>query len=441
MENSKALALINELMKIHPKGYDLSLGRITRLLKKLDNPQNKLPPVIHVAGTNGKGSTIAFCRAMLEADGKIVHVDTSPHLVNYHERFRLGAEGGGKYVSDDAFAETLQRVADANAGEPITVFEILCAVMFLLFSENSADVALVEVGLGGRFDTTNVISNPKVSVITPVSLDHESFLGDVVEKIAFEKAGIIKPGCQVVIAEQNDLSRDVLEAAAERVRAPIAIGGQDFSSHEERGRLVYQDENGLLDLPMPKLVGDHQIINATTAIAAIRYGGFDISTSAIEAGLNNVSWPGRLQQLTTGELLKSAPRGSDLWVDGGHNPNAGEAISAFMRELQARDHKKLVLVFGMLTTKDPQGYIQEFAGLAKNVLTVPITSSDSGYDPSELANVARNAGLNAKVMSSVRAALDEINAGWEDKNPPRILFCGTLYLVGDVLAQNKTPPE
>ena len=441
MKNSKALKLINELMQIHPKGYDLSLGRISQLLEKLGNPQDKLPPVIHVAGTNGKGSTIAFCRAMLEADGKIVHVDTSPHLVNYHERFRLGAEGGGKLVLDDVFAEALTRVAEANGGEPITVFEILTTVMFLLFSEHPADVALLEVGLGGRFDSTNVIKRSKVSVITPISLDHESFLGDVVEKIAFEKAGIIKPSCQVVIAMQDDAARAVLEERAGQVGAPIVIGGQDYSCHEELGRLVYQDENGLLDLPVPKLVGDHQIINAATAIAALRYGGFDISDNAIEEGLKNVSWPGRLQQLKSGALLEFAPEGSELWADGGHNPNAGEAISAFMQDLHNRDHRKLVLVFGMLNTKDPEGYIKEFVGLADKMYTVPITSSEAGVDPEVLAKTARDAGLDAVAIGSVRAALDEIEANWKDDLPPRILFCGTLYLVGDVLEQNKTPPE
>ena len=441
MENSKALKLINELMQIHPKGYDLSLGRISQLLEKLGNPQNKLPPVIHVAGTNGKGSTIAFCRAMLEAEGKTVHVDTSPHLINYHERFRLGAIGGGKFVSDDLLAEALARVARANDGEPITVFEILTAVMFLLFSEHPADVALVEVGLGGRFDSTNVIQQSNVSIITPISLDHESFLGDAVDKIAFEKAGIIKHGCQVVIAEQDNTSRTVLEERAMQMKAPIAIGGQDYSCHEERGRLVYQDEHGLLDLPAPNLVGDHQIINAATAIAALRYGGFDISSKAIETGLKNVSWPGRLQQLKSGALLEFAPEGSELWVDGGHNPNAGEAISVFMKNLHNRDHRKLMLVFGMLTTKDPEGYIKEFANLAQKIYTVPITSSEAGFDPEVLAETAQNAGLDAVAIGSVRAALDEISDSWNDGLPPRILFCGTLYLVGDVLEQNKTPPE
>ncbi len=440
MEKSKALELINQLMKIHPKGYDLSLGRIGRLLEKLGNPQDKLPPVIHVAGTNGKGSTIALCRAMLEADDKIVHVDTSPHLVHYHERFRIGQKGGGKFVSDEELANALQRVADANNGQPITVFEILSATMFILFAENPADVALIEVGLGGRFDSTNVIKKSAVSVITPISLDHEKFLGDAVEKIAFEKAGIIKTGCQVVIAEQGDLSRNVLENRAMRVGAPIAIGGQDFSSHDERGRLIYQDENGLLDLPMPKLFGDHQVINATTAIAALRYGGFDISNEAIEVGLSNVYWPGRLQKLQGGALQEFAPLGSELWVDGGHNPNAGEAISAFFQELNGRDSRKLILVFGMLKTKDPEGYIQEFSKLADQVYTVPITSSDAGYLPEELAEIAQNAGLAAKPVDSVRDALDKIKANWVGEQGPRILFSGTLYLVGDVLAQNKTPP-
>lgn len=441
MAESKALALINDLLKIHPKGFDLSLGRIRKLLDKLGNPQDKLPPVIHVAGTNGKGSTIAFCRAMLEAEGKSVHVDTSPHLVNYHERYRMGAKGGGRIVSDDVFAEALTRVAKANAGTPITVFELLSAVMFVLFSEHLADVALIEVGLGGRADVTNVISKPQVSVIAPISLDHESFLGDTIEKIAFEKAGIIKENVPVVIAEQDDAAMGVLEDVALRHNAPIAIGGQDFSCYEEHGRMVYQDENGLLDLPLPKLVGKHQLTNAATAIAALRYGGFNISVSAIEEGMKNVNWPGRLQQLNSGRLLERLPKGSELWIDGGHNPGAGEAISSFMRKLQQRDKRKLVLIFAMLTVKDPSSYLEGFTGLVDRVYTVPVASSDAGFGPEELADLANKAGLVASPQKSLNKAIDLISQEWTYEHPPRVLICGTLYLAGEALAKNKTPPK
>lgn len=441
MGHSKTLALINELMKIHPKGYDLSLGRIRRLLAKFDNPQDRLPPTIHVAGTNGKGSTIALCRAMLEADGRLVHVHTSPHLVNYHERFRLAAKGGGRFVADGVLADALRRVADANGGAPITIFEILIVATFLLFSENPADVALIEVGLGGRFDATNVITSPRICVVTPVSLDHERFLGSKVEAIAGEKAGIIKNEIPVVIAEQSDVTRAVLEQRAVKIGAPVIIGGQDFSHHQEHGRFVYQDENGLLDLPFPGLPGQHQFVNAATAIAALRYGGFEPSTGAIEQGLKNVSWPGRLQRLGSGKLLELIDSEAELWLDGGHNPGAGMVISEFVSALQKRFERPLFLVFGMLTSKDPVGYFNEFAGLVEHMYAVPIVMSDAGFDPQELAELASKNGIVATAEKSVSAALKAISTRCRGKTAPRILICGSLYLAGEVLDLNGTPPE
>ncbi len=441
MATSKSLALINDLLKIHPRGYDLSLGRIRRLLEKLGNPQDNLPPVIHVAGTNGKGSTIAFCRAMLEADGKSVHVDTSPHLVQYHERFRLGAKGGGRFVSDDVFADVLARVAAANDGQPITVFEILSATMFILFSGHPADVALIEVGLGGRADVTNVIEKPKVCVIAPVSLDHEAFLGNTISRIAYEKAGIIKKNVPVIIAEQDDEAREVIEDVARQHKAPLAIGGQDFTTYSEHGRMVYQDENGLLDLPLPALPGRHQLTNAATAIAALRYGGFDVSTAAIEKGMKSVSWPGRLQRLKTGKLFDHLPKGTDIWIDGGHNPDAGQAISQFMAGLQQKDPRELIVVFAMLTTKNPHGYIKEISTVTKRILSVPVASSNSGFSPQELADEAARTGLRATAHSSLMEAMDIINREVAERPAPRILICGTLYLAGEALAINETPPE
>ncbi len=447
MADSKALAVIDELLKIHPKGFDLSLGRISGLLEKLGNPQDQLPPVIHVAGTNGKGSTIAICRAILEADGKLVHIHTSPHLVNYHERYRIGAEGGSRIVDDDVLADALNRIAKANDGTPITVFEILTAATFLLFCEHPADVALIEVGMGGRFDATNVMKKPQVSVITPVTLDHEKFLGRKVEDIAAEKAGIIKPAVQVVVAQQSDETRAVLEDKAREAGAPIAIGGQDFGHYVENGRFIYQDENGLLDLPLPTLVGDHQLINAATAIAALRYGGFDVSSDATENGMKNVSWPGRLQQLKSGALLKLLPNDAELWIDGGHNPGAGTVISKFIQQLQSRVERPLILIFGQLTTKDPVGYLKAFSGLASHIYTVPITSSEAGYLPQELTEIAMSLGIEASSCGSLKAALKKINDNWTSesgptgKAAPRVLVCGTLYLVGDALAQNETPPQ
>ncbi|MEZ2221896.1 folylpolyglutamate synthase/dihydrofolate synthase family protein [Rhizobium sp. RCC_161_2] len=441
---SEAAQEIDKLMGLHPKGYDLSLDRITRLLDILGNPQNKLPPVIHVAGTNGKGSVTAFCRALLEAGGYSVHVHTSPHLVNWHERYRIGVKGGrGELVDDAVFAEVLRRIADANGGEKITVFEILTAATFTLFAEHPADAAVIEVGLGGRFDATNVISDPAVSVIMPISLDHQPYLGDRVELIAAEKAGIMKVGRPVVIGHQDyDAALDVLISTAERLRCPTAVFGQDFSAHEEYGRLVYQDEFGLGDLPLPRLPGRHQYGNAAAAIRAVKAAGFTVTEAMMEKAMISVEWPGRLQRLTEGELLQHAPEGAEIWVDGGHNPGAGEVIAEAMASFEERQPRPLFLIIGMINTKDPVGYFKAFTGLAEKVYCVPIRGSESMIDPVILANSAYDAGLVAEPMSTVRQALDEIRELAVPNMPaPRILIGGSLYLVGDVLADNGTPPK
>jgi dihydrofolate synthase/folylpolyglutamate synthase len=433
---------INALMALHPKGFDLSLGRITRLLERLGNPHEKLPPVIHIAGTNGKGSTSAFCRAILEAQGLKVHVHTSPHLVNWHERFRIGAEGGGKLVGDEVLADAVRRVAEANRGETITVFEILTAVMFVLFSEHPADAAVVEVGLGGRFDATNVIAHPAVSVIMSISLDHQAYLGDRVELIAAEKAGIIKPGSPVVIgAQSQEAAREVLIETAERHRCPHRIYGQDFLALEENGRLAYQDEDELLDLPLPKLAGRHQQANAAAAIRALKAAGFQLSENAIADGLVNVSWPGRLERLTHGRLVESAMDGVEFWIDGGHNPGAGQVIAEAMANLNDRESRPLFLITGMINTKDPVGYFEAFAGMARHVFTVPVPDSEAGLDPEFLADTADEAGLTAEPAESVEAAIAAICTNWNGlERPPRILIGGSLYLLGDVLRVNGTPP-
>ncbi len=441
---SEAAQEIDKLMGLHPKGYDLSLDRITRLLDLLGNPQAKLPPVIHVAGTNGKGSVTAFCRALLEAGGYSVHVHTSPHLVNWHERYRIGVKGGrGGLVADAVFAEVLRRIADANGGEKITVFEILTAATFILFAEHPADAAVIEVGLGGRFDATNVISDPAASVIMPISLDHQPYLGDKVELIAAEKAGIMKAGRPVVIGHQDyDAALDVLISTAERLRCPTAVFGQDFSAHEEYGRLVYQDEFGLADLPLPRLPGRHQYANAAAAIRAVKAAGFTVTEAMMEKALISVEWPGRLQRLTEGALLPHAPEGAEIWVDGGHNPGAGEVIAEAMASFEERQPRPLFLIIGMINTKDPVGYFKAFTGLAEKVYCVPIRGSESMIDPVILANSAYDAGLVAEPMSTVRQALDEIRELAVPNMPaPRILIGGSLYLVGDVLADNGTPPK
>ena len=435
---------IEKLMTLHPKGFDLSLDRIRRLLEVLENPHRKLPPVIHIAGTNGKGSATAFCSALLEAAGLAVHVHTSPHLVNWHERYRIGVKGGrSQIVEDEMFAEALQRVAAANAGQTITVFEILTAVTFLLFSEQPADAVILEVGLGGRFDATNVVERPAVSVIMPISLDHQPYLGDRVELIAAEKAGIMKRGCPVVIGKQEySPALDVLVESAERLSCPMAVYGQDFSAHEEFGRLIYQDEFGLADLPLPRLPGRHQIANAAAAIRAVKAAGFVLTDAMIEKAMATVEWPGRLQRLTEGRLLELAPKDAEIWVDGGHNPGAGEVIAEAMAGLEERRARPLYLVTGMINTKDPVGYFRAFAVIAEHVFTVPIRGSDAGLDPVALAESAFDAGLVAEPAGSVAEALAEIvRRQLPEAVPPRILIGGSLYLVGNVLADNGTPPK
>jgi dihydrofolate synthase/folylpolyglutamate synthase len=347
---------IENLLALHPKGFDLSLDRISRLLDRLGNPQDRLPPVIHIAGTNGKGSCAAFSRALLEAAGYRVHVHTSPHLVHWHERYRLAAEGGGRFVEDAVFADAIARVARANGGETITVFEILTAVTFLLFSEHPADAAVIEVGLGGRFDATNVIPNPAVSVIMPVSLDHQAYLGDRVELIAAEKAGIIKGGCPVVVgAQESETALAVLVETAERLGCPVSVYGQDFLAYGENGRLVYQDEDGLMDLQPPRLPGRHQFANAAAAIAAVKAAGFNIEARAAEKAMSDVAWPGRMQKLTQGRLVDLAPEGAEIWLDGGHNPGAGVVVAEAMAEQEEKSPRPLFLISGMISTKDQSG--------------------------------------------------------------------------------------
>lgn len=440
---SQADAEIEKLMGLHPKGYDLSLDRIRRLLEVLGNPHLKLPPVIHVAGTNGKGSASAFCRALLEAQDLSVHVHTSPHLVRWHERYRIGVKGGpGQIVDDELFADALRRVAEANGGKPITVFEILTAVTFILFSEQPADVVVLEVGLGGRFDATNVVEKPAVCIIQPISLDHQAYLGDRVELIAAEKAGIMKRGVPVVIGHQEfDGAKDVLISTAERLGCPLTVFAQDFLAYEEFGRLVYQDEFGLMDLPLPRLPGRHQIGNAATAIRAVKAAGYSVTEEIAEKAMLSVEWPGRLQKLTEGRLVERAPAGAEIWLDGGHNPGAGEVIAEAMASMEERQARPLHLVIGMINTKDPIGFFRAFVDIAHNVYTVPITGSDVGLDPVALAQSAAEAGLKALPMESLGQALDAIRERSEDGVPPRIMIGGSLYLAGNVLAENGTIPK
>ena len=427
--------ILERMLALHPLKIDLSLGRLENLLARLGDPQLHLPPVIHVAGTNGKGSTVAFMRAVLEAAGRRVHVYTSPHLVRFHERIRLA----GQLVDEARLTAALQECERVNASAPITLFEMTTAVAFKLFSETPADVLLLEVGLGGRFDATNVVPDPALCVITPVSIDHPEFLGSTLPQIAFEKAGIIKARIPVVVAAQEDEACAVIERQAEKLRAPILIGAQDFTGREERGRLVYQDETGLLDLPLPRLAGRHQIQNAATAIAALRQFDPGLPDDAFEAGMLRVDWPARLQRLTSGPLVALAPQGADVWLDGGHNVAGGRVLGEAMADLEAQAPRPLVIICGTLATKDTAGFLSAFRGLARRVFAVPIPGEHAGRAPQEVAEAAVRVGLAADCAGSVAEALTLIAAQAWDR-PPRILIAGSLYLAGQVLAQNGAPP-
>jgi dihydrofolate synthase / folylpolyglutamate synthase len=429
-------SILARLLALHPKRIDLSLERMRRVLERLGNPERRVPPAIHVAGTNGKGSTIAFLRAMLEAAGKSVHVYTSPNLVRVNERFRLGAWGGGMLVPDAELVEALAECERANGESPITLFEIETAAAFVLFARHPADYLLLEVGLGGRLDATNVVERPLASVVTPVSMDHIEFLGDTIEKIAAEKAGIFRAGVPAVISPQTDLVAAVLERHAERARAPLHAAGQQWHSAVEHGRLVYQDEKGLLDLPPPKLFGRHQFDNAGTAIAALRAAGVQLPAKAIEQGLQRAEWPARLQRLTTGGLVSLAPTGAELWLDGGHNADGGRAIAAALGDLEERVSRPLVLVVGMLSTKDRSAFLRNFTGLVRRVFGVPI-HQEKGVPADEIAASARTAGMPADAAETIEDALTKIGTLGFDP-PPRILITGSLYLAGEVLAANGT---
>jgi dihydrofolate synthase/folylpolyglutamate synthase len=448
--------LIEQLMGLHPKGYDLSLDRILLLLEKLGNPHRKLPPVIHVAGTNGKGSFTAFARALLEAEGYPVHVHTSPHLVSWHERFRiaapdaLGGKNTGKFVQDAVLADAISRVAVANDGASITVYEILTAAMFILFSEQPADVVIIEVGLGGRFDATNVIENPAASVIMPVSMDHQSMLGNTPGEIAFEKAGIIKKQCTTIISQQPyDDALDVITAQAEKNKCPVTVFGQDFMGYEEHGRFVYQDDDGLLDLPLPALQGAHQYANAATAIKAVKEAGFALRTQAVEAAMGNVYWPGRLQKLPSGAIFDKAQEFAngvpvDILVDGGHNQDAAKVLVDTITHMNAKDKRPLYLICAMLNTKDPSAFFKPYQDHATLIVTVPITSSDAGIKASDLSDYVKEQDISTLAKLDITDALKAVfdhHAKTDLGSPLRILFCGSLYLVGDVLDQNGTPPQ
>ncbi len=415
--------VLERLMSLHPKIIDLTLDRMTHLLAALGHPERHLPPVIHIAGTNGKGSTQAMLRAGLEAEGNSVHAYTSPHLARFHERIRVA----GELISEDDLIKTLEACETANGETPITYFEITTCAAFLAFANTPADYTLLEVGLGGRLDATNVIDKPEICVITPISIDHEAYLGDTLAKIAFEKAGILKRNTFCVVGPQQDEALEVIERQAAKVGATLKIYGQHWHVWEENGRLLYQDENGLWDLPMPALIGAHQVQNAGAVIATLRNLGKS-EDAAIDAMLN-AEWPARLQQLKFGPLIQEAGA-CEVWLDGGHNPAAGSALAEALARLPNRP---LHMITGMLNTKDVTGYLRPLAQSAVSLHGVSIPGESATLSAQETVDAALSVGMDAHVADSVSAAIADITA----RDPAaRILICGSLYLAGRILRDN-----
>jgi dihydrofolate synthase/folylpolyglutamate synthase len=423
MTTDRSDAILDRMMALHPKIIDLTLDRMWRCLEAVGNPHEVAPPVIHVAGTNGKGSTQAMIRAGLEAVGQVVHAYTSPHLARFHERIRVA----GEIVDEDRLADLLDEVYAANGGGSITYFEITTVAAFLAFAREPADWTLLEVGLGGRHDATNVIAKPKLTIIAKIDLDHQQFLGETIPEIAFQKAGIIKPGVPVVVGPQHEEALQVIEAVAARAGAPIIAHGQHWHAFEERGRMVFQDETGLLDLPLPNLRGPHQIGNAGMAIAALRHLGF--GEAACEGAVTKAFWPARMQRLKKGSLVEMAGD-AELWLDGGHNPAAGTALAETLAQMSKRPTH---LICGMLSTKDVAGYLRPLVAHAESLTAVAIPGETATLPAEETATAAESVGLPTRLAGSVNEALADVL-----KHEPnaRVLICGSLYLAGAVLREN-----
>lgn len=415
--------ILERMMALHPKIIDLTLERMARLLPRLGDPQLRLPPVIHVAGTNGKGSTQAMIRAGIEAAGQTAHAYTSPHLARFHERIRVA----GRIIPEPQLTALLAECEEANGSDPITFFEITTCAAFLAFARTPADWTLLEVGLGGRWDATNVIARPRLTVITPVSLDHQQYLGETVAEIAGAKAGIIKRGVPCVVAPQTPEGLAVIEAEAARLGAPLLASGQHWTCRAERGRMVFEDETGLLDLPLPNLPGPHQIDNAGAALMALRHLGFD--AAACEGAVTRADWPARMQRLRHGPLVTAAGR-AELWLDGGHNPAGGEAVAA---TLAAMPPRPVHLVVGMLNTKDIAGYLAPLAAVTSRLHAVSIPGEKNTLPAETAAAAARAAGIDSRAADSVAGAIAAIVA---EEPGARILICGSLYLAGHVLREN-----
>lgn len=433
---SDSEAVLARLEGLHPKLIDLSLDRVERLLAALGNPHYALPPVIHVAGTNGKGSVVAFLKAILEAADQRVHTFISPHLVSFHERINLAAPGGAEPITERALVDVLQRAETANDGGPITYFEITTAAAFLAFSEAPADYLVLETGLGGRLDATNVVPHPALTVLTSISIDHTTFLGKTLDEIAGEKAGIMKTGVPCVVARQDPVALARIERRAQEVDAPLIAAGRDWDAYEQHGRLIYQTESALVDLPLPRLPGRHQIDNAGAAITAACALFRDTRLArALETGLSSVTWPGRLERLGPGRLLRHLADGAEIWLDGGHNPAAAETLARSMADLEERVPRPLHLVVGMMTTKDAAAFLRPFEGLVEWVGTIAVPGHDNSYGAAELADIARGEGLAAEAACDLPHALELSRA--RASGPVRILVCGSLYLAGHVLSLHR----
>ena len=422
-------AVLDRLMGLHPKLIDLSLDRIERLLDRLGNPHHNLPPVVHVAGTNGKGSTIAFMRACLKAAGYRVHVYTSPHLARFNERIELA----GETIADEVLVPILEECETANHEDPITFFEITTVAAFLAFSRHEADIVLLETGLGGRLDATNLITKPALTVITPISIDHQQFLGDTLAEIAAEKAGILKLGVTGVAAEQSAAAAKVIEQQAEAVGAPLLRGGIDFKFNAGADPFTVTVGGKKIVLPQPALPGSHQHQNAALAIAGLKQlKAFTIDDAALAQGLQTVQWPARLQYLSQGPLIDAVPSDWELWLDGGHNPAAGQAIAD---HCQRWNDKPLYLVFGMLNSKDPVPFLTPLKSYTQNLCALAIPGEEASLSAAEVDAIAKGIGFSATPVSSVAAALDHIVE--HETKPSRILICGSLYLAGTVLKYNQ----
>ncbi len=424
--------LLERLKQLHPQSIDLSLGRIERLLSRLGHPEKKLPPVLHVAGTNGKGSFLAFTRAIGEALGKGVHVYTSPHLLNFHERIVLAGPHGSAPIAEDMLVDCLARAEAANGGELITLFEITTAAAFLAFSEVPADLLLLETGLGGRLDATNVVAKPALTAITPISIDHVSFLGDTLTEIAGEKAGILKPTVPCVVGRQEQEAFQVIERRAEEIGARLHVAGRDFDMYEQHGRLIFQTPERLVDLPLPRLNGRHQIDNAGTAIAAASLlFGDGLTTRALEHGLTHAEWPARLERLATGGLHAYVADGTEIWLDGGHNAAGGRVTAHALAELDERVPRPVHLIFGMMDTKDAHAFIAPFKGLVERIYTVPISEEPNAFSAEALVEIALAEGFDVVATTGVPDALLRSQAALQ--GPGRVLICGSLYLAGHTL--------